>query len=341
MYNTLNTENPALAYLDQNVWDFLVKGRLDSIDHMLRDRGQYQVIYSHVTLEEISRIKAPEKRKPFLDYLERLDAYYLEVESGETGYLRNHRPTYLYNELFPEPSGDEMDNVTEAAIHSMEQLLFKMTGGRQGVDLDSVLGEGKDSFEALLVMLRQSAKEMGIDEALYDEYLAEMQGRYSSAADGISKHFEEAVPDTTEFDGIKVFRDFTSLGPLQLNNIEPPGVIEQIWERLKGSGVFESDQVTIDMIFGDGLADFTGQGKMSTIQRINSIYHMLNWIGYFSDPKMNSERNFRAALSDQGHAGYAAYAGIVLSRDERFVKKATATYEYLNIQTEVVHVPSS
>jgi hypothetical protein len=53
---------------------------------------------------------------------------------------------------------------------------------------------------------------------------------------------------------------------------------------------------------------------------------------------LDKERKFTSALSDQGHAGYAAYTHILVSRDKKFVMKTVAAYEYLNIRTRILWV---
>ncbi len=72
-------------------------------------------------------------------------------------------------------------------------------------------------------------------------------------------------------------------------------------------------------------------------EKVNSIYHQLNFLGYYRDSNMKKERRFKASFSDMTHAGYAAYCNIFLCRDKDLIMKAAAAYEYLGIDTKIVH----
>jgi hypothetical protein len=66
---------------------------------------------------------------------------------------------------------------------------------------------------------------------------------------------------------------------------------------------------------------------------------MLNWVGYYPDDftkiKKRSDR-FIASQHDMMHAMFGRYADYLISGDNRFRKKASASFAYLKLQTTVV-----
>ena len=50
---------------------------------------------------------------------------------------------------------------------------------------------------------------------------------------------------------------------------------------------------------------------------------------------MSREKRFTSTQSDDSHAYLGCFADNLYSSDERFVKKAKAAYDYLNINTQI------
>ena len=76
-------------------------------------------------------------------------------------------------------------------------------------------------------------------------------------------------------------------------------------------------------------------------EKINSIYHQLNFLGYYRDTSMKTSRGFVRSSSDMTHAGVASFCHLLLCRDEGLVTKAAAAYEYLGVRTQIVHFQSN
>jgi hypothetical protein len=72
-------------------------------------------------------------------------------------------------------------------------------------------------------------------------------------------------------------------------------------------------------------------------EKVNGIYHQLNFLGYYRDTGMKNNRGFVRSSSDMTHAGIASFCHLLLCRDEGLVVKAAAAYEYLGIKTNIVH----
>ena len=71
-------------------------------------------------------------------------------------------------------------------------------------------------------------------------------------------------------------------------------------------------------------------------EKVLSLYYLLNIFGYYPDSKQHLDRRFISAQSDGIHGSMSCFCHAIISRDERFVKKLTAVFEYLDINTEVV-----
>jgi hypothetical protein len=329
------TQIPTRVYLDQNILDLIVKGHLANLKESFKDTRQYQVIYSFVTLEEISRIANEEDRQQFFDCLEDLNALYFWIDQDEKAYFVDRRASELYTEHIGNYShfGDVQ--------RSIEQIVFKLLGGRKDDDFATVVAEGRTAMNSLLDSLAGSLDELEDETKLYKENLQRsiliMRETYESVADEMVRQAEQSIKDTKTYKGIKHFRELTALGPLQLNNIKPPNVIPQIWKEIEKSDALQSGEVTFETMFGNGLWKHL-EKEPSTVEKINGLYNLLNTIGYYSDPKIQKERHFRTFMTDHRHAGCGSYAHILVSRDERFIKKTAAIYEHLGIGTKIIWI---
>ena len=118
----------------------------------------------------------------------------------------------------------------------------------------------------------------------------------------------------------------------QLNNIVAPNIIESIFEKIKEKNSefmqFNSVQDYFDW-------DLYNVKEDDIFGKINVLFNFLNIVGFWPDKKLEKEKNFRAAMCDSQHAGYAAFTNEVFTRDERFAKRMNAVYEYLNIGTSI------
>lgn len=341
----LHENNTELVYLDQSILDWHVKGKLSDLRDTLTGSGEAKAVYSAETMKEIARIEDSGDRQKFFDCLKELGAHYLTVDEFGKAYLSDSEPNLAFEK--------HLEGMAQfgGAIEPMEQLSYKMWGGRKGEDFASILQEGRTGFEGLMAYMKEQCDKLenelgeeapGIVEAM-DGVIDLLRFAHEEAVTGLDFTLNKYIENQETFDARKEFREDIEIGPQQLNNIKPPNVIPQIWELLKSSDKFPSDKIGMESFFGGAMLRIcqSVSGKEPTLlQIVTGLYNLLNTIGYHSDREVEKERKFRSAISDQSHAGYAAYTDILASRDKRLVIKTVAAYEYLKIRTRILWVKS-
>ncbi|MGZ7212396.1 hypothetical protein ACXWOF_09700, partial [Streptococcus pyogenes] len=68
-----------------------------------------------------------------------------------------------------------------------------------------------------------------------------------------SKELRKYVSDESNYSGVNDYRESTGIGPVQLNNIEPPNVLEKIWEAHKYVDGYVGLNFTIEQFYGISL----------------------------------------------------------------------------------------
>lgn len=130
-----------------------------------------------------------------------------------------------------------------------------------------------------------------------------------------------------------------NLAPVVLNNIEPPDVIEKIWDILAKNEHIRASELTIDKYFGlEKRNPVYPYRKSYKSELALGVYHHLNYIGCYPDKKVHIDKYFTSSFSDMSHISIASYCSYLLSCDMRLCKKAEAAYEYLDIKTSVMHL---
>ncbi len=124
------------------------------------------------------------------------------------------------------------------------------------------------------------------------------------------------------------------VGPKELKNIEPPGVVEKVWEQISKDF---PEEVTFEKMFGLAPKFERDIAPNNNVDKCNAIYHALNFFGYYRDTGMKKLRRVHASSCDMTHAGYASLCDALLSGDKDFCVKAEAVYEFLKIRTKVIY----
>lgn len=326
-----------IAYLDQNILDVFVDGEYEELAENLK--SNFQIVYSDETLKEIQR--SGDYADKFLSVLRDLDSYYLKLVLEQPEFKETDKATLTNSDPF-DAFREYCENTKEYDYiqSSIERWLFKYSGGLNGVGISEIHDIQKEAFHKLMNELRTQLQEISDKnpeiEYLFDEYEKDMTAKLEGALDESERLFEENISDDKNWSGIKEFRNATKLGPKELNNIKPPDVLKKIWEKYKSLPPFNGMDI--------GIEDFFGLKQHNSIfpdrphfkhQKVTGIYNMLNSLGYWPDSKVHKERRFVSALSDTSHASMASFCHVLLSRDEAFVKKVQAAYEYLEIPTIV------
>ncbi len=320
-------------YLDQNILDLFVKNSVGSFGRELMDK--FQIVYSDETLKEIRRSAGYEN--DFLNVLKNLGSYHLKIVVEQPGFIVTDKATITSRDVF-EAFEEHCSNDNEygSIENSMQQWLFKFSGGRSGDSISDIHEEQLAAFAQLMGGMLENADELPVEmRAQIKEYSELMMEQYKSKLHELENTMSKDIPDTKDWNGIKSYRESVGIGPKELNNIEPPNVIEKIWDVFKVK-LPKNDQInSLEDFFQIRINPIYPDRPYHLHQKVTGMYNMLNTLGYFPDSKVHKERRFIAAMSDNSHASMASFCNLLLSRDENFVRKVRAVYEYLGVQTEV------
>jgi hypothetical protein len=316
-------------YLDHNILDALIKGRISRHDLCLGYTNS-TVVYSNETLMEIRKSRGYEHK--FLEVLKELEACFLFVESNASRHItgnweiRGDDPFVAFETL-----NDTLASTTSSNF-GFDELIQKFFGGAPDKSFSEIATQ---SFTDLKYMLDSTLQEAR-SELSEDEYqimalkFEELKRQMSVSSGEMGGLFDK----TTSDNNFTTWDDAIGVGPLELKNIVPPKVVEKVWEMISPKLPKEA---TFEKMFGLA-AQYEGVHVPKTnIENCNAIYHALNYLGYYRDSGMKKLRRVHASSSDMSHAGYASLCDILVSDDEDFCKKAMAVYEFLKIDTYVVY----
>lgn len=336
----LKIEKP-LAYLDQNILDLFVKGGADTLVSELSSR--FQIVYSDETLKEIKR--SGEGASKFIEILKQLEAYHIKINVEEGSFLIRGDATvnstdaeFIYQDYLSREGAEEND-VLEAG----NKWLHKFFGGNPNLDFASLYEEQRVMFSALVEKIESLGTDIeeeapGVAEVLRTKK-KELLADFEHSISQIESRMKEDIGDGIDWSGVKDFRSSIQLGPVELNNVESPDIVKKIWELVqKKEKHFE--HISIEELLSFNQSAAQPERSLHMHEKIHAIYNMLNMVGYFPDTKQHNERRFVSAQSDAIHASMAGFCQVVVSRDERFVKKLGAALEYLNLNTQVFYVKS-
>ncbi|MFL1465956.1 hypothetical protein [Marinobacter sp. HN1S83] len=327
------------VYLDQNVLDILVGGGCDDFQENLKNK--FQIVYSDETLKEIKR--SGEGARDFLKLLNDLNASHLKIVLSQPEFKETGKAAIFCRDIF-EAFDEYCKNSDEYADiqRSMEQWMYKYSGGRKGEGITEIHNDQKIAFANLMKNLRCQISEIaeavpGI-ESLFEGYEEQMLAQLSNSLEQTEEALTEHVGDGKFWSGVEDFRAATGVGPKQLNNLKPPKIIHKIWEILESTPPFKGKEVSVEQFFDVSANPIYPDRPIYPYQKVNAVYNLLNTVGYWPDSKVQKERRFIASLSDNSHASMASFCHLLLSRDTDFVKKVEAAYEYLEIGTVVKQV---
>jgi len=331
-------EGKPTAYLDQNILDIFVKNGIGEFGRKLAQ--DFQIVYSDETLKEIKRSVGYEKQ--FLDVLDRLNAWYLKVVLDKSFQPTGQATLSDYNVYHSYDTFLESDPVFDEIHSSMLQNSLKLFGGRVGTTFDDLKNEQFSAYEKLhdymlenLEVLRGSYPDLANQ---LEQQINQMKLDMQSALEKSSRQLTEHVPDPKGWSGIKDYRASLDIGPKQLNNITPPNVLQQIWDICKTKAPYQELNWELEDFFGIKSNPIYPDMEYFDYQKVTSIYTHLNMLGYYPDSKPHKERRFVAANSDLTHASFGVFTDFLLSRDESFLKKTEAAYEYLGVNTQTLKI---
>lgn len=339
----MNTIPPYIGkptvYLDHNILDIIVKHKPSDLVAILND---YQVVYSDETLREIKRTGL--RGVEYLAVLKVLDAMYIKLlltpafDVAGDAIILIKDPFDAFEEYIA-----NLEPIYEKMSMATSQSLLKFFGGRSDSNFDEISSEQVDAFEDVLLHLENLVRDDAYSHNFPDAAksmqarVSEMRFAYAEAHRNSNSEIRKHVSDELNFSGVGIYRDVTGVGPVDLNNIKPPHVIEKIWDAHKDLNGYREHNFTIEQFLGIAY-NHAYDRNMYIFEAALSAYLVLNVVGYYPDSGMKKERRFVAAMSDASHASIAVFADNLFSNDLAFVNKARAVYEFLQVKTEVFHV---
>ncbi len=316
-------------YLDHNILDALIKGRISRHDLYLCYKNN-TIVYSNETLMEIRKSTGYEHK--FLEVLKDLEARFLFVESNASGHITG---SWEIREVDPFVAFDTLNYTLASTTNSnfgFDEIVQKLYGGASDKSFSEIAAQSLIDLEDMLDSTLQEAR-VELSENEYQIIalkFEELKQQMSASSNEMGSLFDK----TTSENNFTTCDDIIGVGPLELKNIVPPKVVEKVWEMVSTKLPKEA---TFEKMFGLA-AQYEGAYVPKTnIERCNAMYHALNYFGYYRDSGMKKLRRVHASSSDMSHTGYASLCNILVSDDEDFCKKAMAVYEYLKIGTYVVY----
>lgn len=316
-----------LGYLDHNILDSIRKGDPFQIKTLIK-KFNITPVYSYENLREIKRSVGSENQ--FLNILSALEAKYIEpifeknIHTGDA--LIHVVDVFKQWDWFIEND----DPIPEYG-YGLTSMLEKFYGGRGEETYSEIFENGNSELQSLFT---KALEEIGDNEALTEE-IAKVINDLPRLINQQNKQMAIELDKQTE-SPIAQFEKVTGVGAIVLNNIEPPCVVKKIFDMIKDS--MPNAELDIDTFFGVKHQPYeSGSDREKTLlEKVNGIYHQLNFLGYFRDSKMKNTRGFIRSTSDMTHAGTASFCDLLLCRDKGLVKKAAAAYEYLNVKTQIL-----
>lgn len=326
-------DNRILAYLDHNVLDLMTKGDPHQVKELLK-KNNFTPVYSDESLKEIQRSIGYESG--FLELLNEIEAKYIEPildqNFKQTGQANIH--SVLPSDIYKRFLANQLED--SSGDFGMSEMLMKFYGGQPDQSFEEIFQQGAVDLQKHMKEALEGIGDISLDETIDMQGIKKLIEDLPELMNSQSSRVAEEL-DEKEKSPVLEFEAKTGIGPVVLNNVKPPNVVEKIWQML--SDIEGFSEIDIETFFGVKPHSFEADSdRERTIQeKVNAVYHQLNFLGYYRDSKMKKDRRFRASFSDMTHAGVASFCHLFLCRDEDLVMKAAAAYEYLGVNTRILH----
>ncbi|MES0491956.1 MAG: hypothetical protein ABUK01_18320 [Leptospirales bacterium] len=318
-------------YLDQNIWDRIVKNRFSELCINSSEDAKIEYCYSDTTLEEFSRIENDNDRLPYLNALQEKKAKYLNVDNEtEISTLQDINPINKYNDYI------ENRKSYSHIMTNTEDFLFKIISGNEERSFDEIF---HSMFSQVRDILKDSMKNVSPLDTEYNHNLSQLYLQAEKQISGLEQMLTESFKNNKLISPTNnAIKNHGFIDRKEFNNIPSENAVQYAWAKTKvfllNNNIDEFDK--IEDFFHSVLSNQPNT-KWNWMTKINSLYNYLNYVGYWQDEKLHKKRNYIPSVNDTNHAYYAAFAHLFLTRDSRFFKKLKAVYSYFNIETKVYH----
>lgn len=332
--NTRMNDNHSnsLVYLDHNVLDSMIKNDPFQVKNIF-DNPIITAVFSNENLKEILKSKGYEDK--FLEILREIKAKHIKSVLDDkfipTGQAELH-------EIDPGCALASYVETTTPFIgtdYGLSGMLQKFYGGQTDTTFGEILDEGANNLMKMLRSTTSNLKDQaGMDPHLFKQ-INQLVNQMPEVFALINQQLADSLDSSTSNSQVRQFEDATGIAPINLKNIKGPDIVLQIWEVVKEK--LPSSEMDIETFFGIRTTPWCSSPdrEPTTSEKVNAIYHQLNFLGYYRDSKMKVERRFNASFSDMTHAGMASFCHVFICRDEDLVMKAAAAYEYLKVGTQI------
>ena len=324
--------NARLVYFDHNVLNAMVRGEEGRLIEEIQSADLLPV-YSDVNLDEIEN--SVKRKKQFLDLYTRIGAWHLHmpVDSSFTTMgkfaITKKNPWDRLLELQDARKGYE--SVGTANL----DFLSLMYGGGDGKLPSEIMLEGIGEAEKLLIS-QLNDQDINLPEC------SEFKKKAEDELIEIDKIKKEIIEGFKDLDERVKFGPLTEqasehigIGPIQLNNLKMPGVLDKIWGLVKP--YYGPNDPTIDAYLVR-VNSFNSKGLKTLpeiVSQVNGLYNLLNVLGYYRDEGLSKKHRMQASFSDMTHVGYAIACNRFYCDDHRMKMKAQAIYEHLGIKVDI------
>jgi hypothetical protein len=316
-----------LVYFDHNILDRMTKGEYLGFVDLIKQNNLIAA-YSSESLNEIKRSEG--YQNSFLDILKAMDARHIVPNTDEnfkyigTAQVLEADPYDVYQSYI-----DDCKNLPKHG-YGLADMLQKMYGGMADTTFSKIFEKGvKEAIESIQIL------ESDIDVLdLSIEEKNNIKSYFRILPDFLEKEYSELgnmLDSNSVENSVKNLEKITGLGPKVLKNISGHNLLIQVWGHVQKALPMEGQ--TLEKFFG-----IETDRDLSIVEKANSIYHQLNYIGFYRDSNMKKERRFIASFSDMTHAGIATFCRYFFCKDKDLVMKASAAYEYLGLQTQIVYI---
>ena len=323
------------VYFDHNILDSLVKGDCFNVKGLL-GKIKCIAVFSDENIKEIVKSKGYEHK--FLEVLKEIKAQYLTPIVNEnflpTGNAKVNEvdPLEVYNLYL-----NNVDPVPKFG-YGLSGILQKFYGGLEDKTFEEIAKNGAQELKDYLNKSIESIQDIEELDPNFKNILKDFFAEAPEIIEESGRNLANQLDDKSEAAQISQFEKATGIGPRTLNNIKGPNVLEKVWDTVqKGMPNHELD---LEIFFGIKPAPWSPnpERELTILEKVNAIYHQLNFLGYFRDSNMKVERRFNASFSDMTHAGLASFCHLFVCSDKNLSMKSSAAYEYLNLSTKIIYL---